>query len=280
MAIGCGTRTARLAADLPSAEWSAAFSSGPDLEIAPNSANTVSVSVGISASVPPGLYNLSFRASDNETGMTGEAVIGVEVLIAPPPDNVTAVINSISPNPAEQWTTVDFSGTGSDSLGHFIAAYSWRSSIDEVIGESADFGKSDLSVGSHDIYFKVKCDSGIWSPEISWPDPLVINSASPPCKAEIMTAEPSILTLKKKTCGKATVTLTGADGCQVKGAMVAAAVISGKKRITVSPSSAATDENGQAEFTIAAKKNGKSKITFHAGSLKSLLTVKVKKKLK
>ncbi|MBE7444313.1 MAG: Ig-like domain-containing protein [Planctomycetia bacterium] len=89
--------------------------------------------------------------------------------------NVTATINSISPNPATQGTTVNFSGTGSDSSGHSITAYSWRSSIDGNIGTSASFGKNDLSVGSHNIYFKVQCSNGTWSPETSWSEnPLVI----------------------------------------------------------------------------------------------------------
>ena len=93
--------------------------------------------------------------------------------------NVTATINSISPNPADQGTTVNFSGTGSDSLGHPITAYSWRSNLDGVIGTSASFGKSDLSVGSHNVYLKVQCSNGAWSSEISWSgNPLVINSST------------------------------------------------------------------------------------------------------
>ena len=77
-----------------------------------------------------------------------------------------------------------------------------------------------------------------------------------------------------------TITITGADGCAVEGESVTATINkAGKKRVKVSPSSAETDENGQAVFTITAKKKtGKAKISFQAGSLESMLTVKVKKK--
>ncbi|BBO16413.1 conserved hypothetical protein [Candidatus Brocadia pituitae] len=97
------------------------------------------------------------------------------------PDDVTATIYSISPNPATQGTTVNFDGTGTDSLGHSITAYSWRSSVDGIIGTSASFGKDNLSAGSHSIYFKVQCSDDTWSFEIPWSgNPLMINSNCTP----------------------------------------------------------------------------------------------------
>ena len=53
---------------------------------------------------------------------------------------------------------------------------------------------------------------------------------------------------------------------------------SGKKRISVSPTSQTTNENGQAIFTITAKKKtGKARITFQAAGQKKSITVTVKK---
>ena len=68
MALGCGTRTFSLKADLPDAEWAAVFSPSPDLEIAsnPSATSTVSVLVGIPENASPGFYTLTFRAGDNE----------------------------------------------------------------------------------------------------------------------------------------------------------------------------------------------------------------------
>ena len=53
---------------------------------------------------------------------------------------------------------------------------------------------------------------------------------------------------------------------------------SDKKRISVSPVSQLTNENGQAIFTITARKKiGKAKVTFHAAGRKKSITVTVKK---
>ncbi len=78
---------------------------------------------------------------------------------------VTATIDSISPKPAEQGQSVSFNGHGTCSLGHSIVEYNWRSSRDGYLSNSSSFSKSNLSVGTHTIYFKVKCSAGIWSSE-------------------------------------------------------------------------------------------------------------------
>ena len=79
----------------------------------------------------------------------------------------TAVIDSITPDPAEQGTdTVSFTGHGTDSDGS-IVAYNWRSSIDGQLSTSGSFSKpaSDLSDGVHTIYYKVRDDNHSWSTE-------------------------------------------------------------------------------------------------------------------
>jgi hypothetical protein len=79
----------------------------------------------------------------------------------------TAVIDSISPNPALPGTAVDFTGHGIDSDGGEVFGYSWRSSIDGVLSGSASFSTAALSAGQHTIYFKVQNDLGTWSNEES-----------------------------------------------------------------------------------------------------------------
>ena len=49
-----------------------------------------------------------------------------------------------------------------------------------------------------------------------------------------------------------------------------------RRGIKISPLNALTDKNGQATFTITAKKKGNSKVTFKAGDVKKSIIVKVK----
>jgi PKD repeat protein len=77
----------------------------------------------------------------------------------------TASIDSITPNPAKQGKdTISFIGHGNDSDGSVVAC-SWASSIDGLLNTSLSFTKpaSELSVGTHIIYFKVQDDYGTWS---------------------------------------------------------------------------------------------------------------------
>lgn len=88
-----------------------------------------------------------------------------------------AFIDSITPNPAQQGQAVSFTGHGTDSDGS-VVAYNWRSSLDNQLSTQANFTKSDLSVGTHTIYFKVQDTSEMWSTEVS--QTLVINSPNQP----------------------------------------------------------------------------------------------------
>jgi len=79
----------------------------------------------------------------------------------------TAIIDSITPDPAEQGKdTVSFTGHGTDSDGS-VVAYNWRSSIDGQLSTSASFTKpaAELSVGTHTIYFEVQDNDAVWSTE-------------------------------------------------------------------------------------------------------------------
>ena len=92
---------------------------------------------------------------------------------------------------------------------------------------------------------------------------------------------PPSLTLKRNASGDVTVTVTGEDGCAVEGDTVAATInLAGQKRVSVSPTSAVTDENGQSVFIVTGIKTGKAEIIFSAQEqeIKKTLTVKVKGK--
>lgn len=80
---------------------------------------------------------------------------------APPKSPIppTAYIDSIVPNPAQQGETVTFNGHGTDPDGE-IMFYRWESNIDGLLSNLESFNRSDLSVGTHIISFKVY-DAGL-----------------------------------------------------------------------------------------------------------------------
>ena len=109
--------------------------------------------------------------------------------------------------------------------------------------------------------------------------PTVTPTPTEICEPEAVSVSPTSLKLKRKKSGTVTVTVTGDAGCLVDGETVTATINSaGKKRISVSPTSDSTDEDGQATFTITAKnKTGNARVTFKAGDAKKSMTVKVRK---
>lgn len=109
--------------------------------------------------------------------------------------------------------------------------------------------------------------------------PTPIPTATPVCEASSLAVSPTTLTLSRKTSGEVTVTVAGDGNCPVEGEMVTATIgASGKKRASVSPINQTTNENGQATFTITAKKKaGKARITFQAAGQTKSITATVKK---
>ena len=100
------------------------------------------------------------------------------------------------------------------------------------------------------------------------------------CNAELITASPRKLKLKKKESDDVMVTLTGEEDCPVEGETVKARVTKGKRLITVSPASAIINDNGQAVFKITAKnETGKARIKFKTSNLRAVVEVKVVKKV-
>jgi len=85
----------------------------------------------------------------------------------------TAEIIIIKPNEVYFMESVYFHGIGMDSNG-IIIEFRWRSNKDGIISTKPSFTRSNLSIGIHIIYFKVKNDHGEWSDEDSCK--LIINS--------------------------------------------------------------------------------------------------------
>ena len=94
-----------------------------------------------------------------------------------------------------------------------------------------------------------------------------------------MVVSPGKLVLKRSSSKSVTVTVTGEDGCPVEGETVTAKIDkAGQRRIVISPASGVTDTDGQVTFTITAgKKTGNARVTFQAGSVRKIITVKVRK---
>jgi len=88
---------------------------------------------------------------------------------------------------------------------------------------------------------------------------------------------PNPLKLAKLTSAQETVTLTCKKGLPSANRLVKVKIVSGKKRVTVSPTTKETDENGQTTFTITAtEKTGNAVVRFKYKNLTRDVTVKVR----
>ena len=125
-------------------------------------------------SLSEGVHTITFKVQDNELEWSAPAT---ETLTVGNPPNIppTAIIDSITPNPANIGEMVTFTGHGEDSDGGIIA-YEWESSIDGVLPDSnSDFyATSSLSEGTHTISFSVQDEDGVWSEPAT--EPLIIES--------------------------------------------------------------------------------------------------------
>jgi len=77
-----------------------------------------------------------------------------------------AEIDSVGPISGEVGHPITCIGSGTDIDGT-IVGYRWRSSIDGELSTEASFTRSDLSTGTHTIFFSVQDDDGDWSPEVT-----------------------------------------------------------------------------------------------------------------
>jgi len=112
-----------------------------------------------------GDYYIRFMDSGNNDESTQSyimTIFGADFNLFAP----VATIDSIHPTSVIFGDLISFSGSGEDQDGE-IVEYSWQSDIDGFISNEDSFSTSTLSKGTHDIYFKVKDNSGIWSNEVN-----------------------------------------------------------------------------------------------------------------
>ena len=113
-------------------------------------------------SLSVGVHMISFKVQDNDGAWSVEQTASITIN-SPVNHALTAYIDEITPNPAKQREAVLFRGHGTDEDGSIIA-YKWLSSKDGVISTASSFSKTNLSLGTHTIYFQVK-DNTEWSPQ-------------------------------------------------------------------------------------------------------------------
>lgn len=139
----------------------------------------------------PGNHTITYRVKDNNGDWSDPDSNFVAVNARP-----TAVIDSIDPNPSIETDAVTFDGHGSDPDGT-ISEHQWKDGTD-VISTLASFSKSDLSVGSHSISYRVKDNKGMWSNPDT--ETLIINAAPTP-NAPVITdpIDPTVTALSSMT---------------------------------------------------------------------------------
>jgi len=114
-----------------------------------------------------GTHTISFRVQDDASTWSAYAYADSTLVIeaqSTQNQKPTATIVTISPTTATYGESVYFHGLGQDTDGT-VEAFNWRSSKDGFISSESTFSKSDLSGGTHTIYFKAQDNDGEWSSE-------------------------------------------------------------------------------------------------------------------
>ncbi|UCC93397.1 MAG: PKD domain-containing protein [Thermoplasmata archaeon] len=111
-----------------------------------------------------GVFVATLKVRDDEGAES--PVDSVQITVVDTNDPPVANIVSIQPNPALVGEEVTLTGEGTDEDGT-VVAYSWESTFDLIIGDTAVLKTSTLSIGTHTIIFKVQDDDGAWSEAVS-----------------------------------------------------------------------------------------------------------------
>lgn len=123
-------------------------------------------------------------------------------------------------------------------------------------------GAYDTSIDDYDVFIS-KLDGNL--------------SVNDGCVAESITVDTKKLTISKEGNSTVTITVEGANDCQLEEVAVMAIANENSQRLmTISPGSQDIDANGQAVFSITAKdKRGNAVVKFKASGLTKLATVRV-----
>ena len=110
-----------------------------------------------------------------------------------------------------------------------------------------------------------------------WQPMATATPTTPDCGVKSIRVIPGKLKIQKDKSKDITVTVTGTDDCPVEGTTVTATIKVGKNRISISPISQSTDEDGKATFKVTAgNTSGRARIMFVAGDKEKILLVKIK----
>ncbi|KPA19460.1 Peptidase M23 domain protein, partial [Candidatus Magnetomorum sp. HK-1] len=150
--------------------------------------NNLSSYASFSRKLSVGTHSIYLKVKDDEGVWSTEVskTVTVSKKTSPP----TATILSISPNPANNETSISFSGSGNDPDGGNIQSYSWRSNIDNNLSSYDSFSRK-LSVGTHTIYFKVQDDENVWSEEVSQQMTVTKKTSQPIATIDTITPNPA-----------------------------------------------------------------------------------------
>ena len=107
-----------------------------------------------------GTHTIYFKVKDNNDLWSDEVNLTITINGLP-----IAIIDKIKPNPSNELDKVYFFGNGTDD--GTILNYEWRSSIEGFLSNISSFSISNLSNGTHTIYFKVKDSNDLWSKEVN-----------------------------------------------------------------------------------------------------------------
>jgi parallel beta-helix repeat protein len=116
--------------------------------------------------LPQGTYTVGFRVKNNEEIWSSwtmyEELLVINSIPIDENQKPTATIQTIFPSPVKYGEKVYFQGYGTDADGD-IQSYYWESSIDGHLSIDSSFSKNNLTVGTHNISFKVRDNDYEWS---------------------------------------------------------------------------------------------------------------------
>ncbi|MCF6148873.1 MAG: hypothetical protein E3K37_09455 [Candidatus Kuenenia sp.] len=227
--------------------------------------------------MPEGSYTITASA----TGYTSETVTDVtvaggetEILNFELAEETTSTPTSTIPAPSPTASPAALTATLVVSVldGNGVAIENADVTVDGESGtiDSGGAAAFILAVGSYTVtvsadgYESETVDVTVTAPITMKAVTLIEEACPDPADAATASADQVELTLAKGDSEYVTITVTDNDGCPAEGVKVKRKLSSkSKKKIKVTPSSEKTDSNGQATFTITAKKkNGTAAIKF------------------
>ena len=113
------------------------------------------------STLPNGTHMIYFKVRDQNNVWSKEVSLSLRVNGIP-----VANIIEITPNPGVETRKITFRANGTDD-GGAIVGYNWRSTLNGSLETLSTFSRTDLSVGEHIIYLRVKDTLDVWSPEVS-----------------------------------------------------------------------------------------------------------------